>query len=208
MTPTNLLFLGLTIAVLAVQTGVAGAVTRLLPLQVLTPVLACSAWLVIAPSLVEGAVWWTMPVGLALIAVAVLLRRHRRSKGGSTGPEAATELLGIVFLVSAFVVRAVTDSVAWAVLVVAIGLLVTGWGVATRMRRRVVAGAAVVIGATVLLIVVPLAALLPTWGGAGVWIIVAGLGILAVGAATLLERGRTAVTGLWHRLGDPGSGWE
>ena len=76
------------------------------------------------------------------------------------------------------------------------------------MRRRVVAGAAVVLGAAVLLVAVPLVALLPGWGGAGAWLVIAGAGALAVVVATLLERGRAAVTGLWRRLGDPDAGWE
>ena len=196
------------VAVLAVQAGVAGYVARSLALTVLTPLLACAAWLIAAPHLVDGgAPWYTVPVGIALLVVAALLRRDRRP-GSATGVEAATELLGVAFLVGAYAARAVTESVGYAVVAVILGLVVTGWGVATKVRRRVVAGAAVVLGSVVLLIAVPLVALLPGWGGAGAWLVVAGAGAIAVVAATLLERGRTAVTGLWRRLGDADAGWE
>ena len=208
LAPADPLVIAPLVAVLAVQAGVAGRVLGSLPFQLLTPVLACTAWLVAAPRLVDGgAPWYTVPVGIALLVVAALLRRDRRP-GTPVGPEAATELLGIAFLVGAFVVRAVTESVAQAVVVALLGLLVTGWGVATKVRRRVVAGAAVVLGAAVLLVAVPLVALLPGWGGAGAWLVIAGAGALAVVVATLLERGRAAVTGLWRRLGDPDAGWE
>ena len=60
----------------------------------------------------------------------------------------------------------------------------------------------------VLLVGVPLVALVPAWGDAGAWLLVAGVGAVAVVGATVLEKGRSAVSGLWLRLGSDDGGWE
>ncbi|MGP7959402.1 hypothetical protein ACTVCO_01125 [Sanguibacter sp. A247] len=227
------------LATAAVQVAAWGLGKNALPGQILSPILATGAWLVVAPHLTTGAAWSTVPVGLALLMVASLLRAERRRRvgalpgassrvepGGAPAPgsptvrstdpaldmilgaEAATELLGVAFLVGAFVVRAVDESVAWALAVLVIGAAIAVWGLTSKVRRRVMTGAALVLVAAVLLVGVPLVALLPGWGSAGAWLVVAGLGAIAVLGATVMERSRSAVTGMWRRLGDDTEGWE
>ena len=61
------------------------------------------------------------------------------------------------------------------------------------MRRRLISGIVIVLAALVVLVAVPLVRLLPSWGNAGLWVIVAGLGLVAVVAATTLERSRAVL---------------
>jgi len=70
------------------------------------------------------------------------------------------------------------------------------------------AGVLVVGVAVVLVVAVPLVRMLPAWGGAGVWLLFAGVGLAAVLVATLLERGRTAVRGALGRVNELTAGWE
>ncbi|MBC7550575.1 MAG: hypothetical protein H7269_06700 [Cellulomonas sp.] len=88
------------------------------------------------------------------------------------------------------------------------GIAVVVWGLMTRVRRRVAIGAVVVVTAMVVLVVVPLVALLPAWGGAGLWIMVAAVGLVAVLAATMLEKVREAARSTRHRWSDLTTGWE
>lgn len=237
----------LVLAAGAVQLAAWGTGKHTLAAQLLSPVVAVGAWLVVAPHLTTGAAWSTVPVGLALLVVASLLRAERRRRTAALGvepqtvgrqtaglqgsasqagpgaatayrtdptldlvgsAEAATELIGVAFLVGAFVARTVDESVAWAVVVLVIGAAIASWGLVSKVRRRVMTGAALVLAAAVLLVGVPLVALLPGWGSAGAWLVVAGVGAVAVLGATVLEKSRSAVSGLWRRLGDDSEGWE
>lgn len=126
--------------------------------------------------------WVTVPIGLAILVVVALWRRDREQHGG---PVASTEfivveLVGIGFLVGSALVQTLTEALAYAVLAGAIGLGVLAWGVVTKVRRRVAAGAAVVLTSVALLIGVPLVNLLPSWEGAGLWVPIGGVGLLAV----------------------------
>jgi hypothetical protein len=62
--------------------------------------------------------------------------------------------------------------------------------------------------ATALGLAIPLVQLLPSWGGAGLWILIAGIGILAVLVATFLEQGRTAIQAGLGRFSDETKEWE
>src|SRR5674476_807317 len=132
--------------------------------------------------------WYTVAIGLALLAVVAIWRRDQRQLqvDPATGPAIGLELVGIAFLVVSSLVQAVTVSLLHA-------LVAMGLGVAV---------------AVVLLVAVPLVRMLPAWGGAGVWLLLAGVGLAAVLAATLLERGRTAVRGALGRVNEVTAGWE
>jgi len=201
-------------AAVAVQLGAWGVARRSLAAQVLSPLAAALAWLVLAPSLTDDSLWWTAPLGLALLVDAALVRRDRRARADRALPprtaaaEASLELLGTAFLVGPAVVRSVEQSVAWAAPVLLVGALLFLWGAVAKVRRRLVLGTATVLVATVLLVGVPLVAAVPAWGDAAAWLVVAGVGVAAVVGATALERGRAAVSGLWRRIGADGDGWE
>ena len=89
-----------------------------------------------------------------------------------------------------------------------LGAAIAGWGVLTHVRRRLQLGAGIVIAAAAVLVLVPLAHLLPAWSSAMLWIVIACLGLAALLFATLLEQGKAVVRrGLddLHRLTE---GWE
>lgn len=199
------------LAVAALQAASSGVALRSVALQSAAPVLACGSWLVFASEALDAnPQWFAVPVGLALLAVAGLWRRDRRTRGepAATTDVALVELVGIAFLVGSSFVQTFTISVAYAALAAAIGLLVAGWGLVTRVRRRLVAGILVAVVGVVLLVMVPLVRLLPAWQGAWLWILVVVVGLLALGAASLLESGRTMVRKGRIRFVDLTQGWE
>ncbi len=193
-----------------VQVAGAGVAWRKVGLRLAAPVLAWLTWAALVPEVAAGAPgsWYTLPVGLALLAVVALWRAERRSRGLAPAdpPGIALELTGIAFLVVTSWVETFTVSVLHALLAAAIGVAVLLWGLITRVRRRVAAAAVVVLVSLVLAVAVPLVALLPAWGGAAVWVAVAVLGLVAVLVATLLEKGRLAVRSVAARAG--AEGWE
>ncbi len=199
------------LAVAAVQAAACGATLELLWVQAVSPMLACAAWLVFASeSLPDDPQWWAMPIGVTLLAVVGLWRsdRGRRGLPLATSPIVAVELAGVSFLVGAWAVQAVVSSLAYTLPLLALGVLIAAWGVVTRVRRRVGEGATVVLAAVVLVVAVPLVHLLPSWGGAGLWILIAGIGVTAVLVASLLEQGRAAVRRSRERFAQVTADWE
>ncbi|HUX70615.1 MAG TPA: hypothetical protein VMV41_08915, partial [Cellulomonadaceae bacterium] len=199
------------VAAAAVQVAAAGVILRRLALQVLGPLLACVAWvLLMGVAGVRGPRWYTAAVGLALLAVVSLWRRDRRRQNAAvaTLEIVALELLGIAFLVGAPVAQAFTESVGSAFIATGIGIGLGVWGVGTRVRRRVTTAAVVILSSLAVVVAVPLVTLLPAWGGAGMWIAVAVIGLVAVVGATMLERAQDAVTGTRARLAEWTAGWE
>ncbi len=189
-----------------IQVAAAGYAWRKVGMRLAAPVLAWATWAALVPELAAGASasWYTLPVGLALLAVVSIWRAERRAQGlaPSDPPGIALELTGIAFLVVTSWVQAFTVHMVHALLAAAIGIAVLSWGLSTRVRRRFAAGAVVILVSLVLAVMAPLVALVPVWGGAAVWIAVAVLGMVAVLVATLLERGRAAA----DRAGE--RGWE
>jgi hypothetical protein len=199
------------LAVAAIQAAAAGVALHRVLLQMAAPVLAVASWLVFSLEALDGNPQWiTVPIGLAVLVVVALWRRDRRERGASVASSeiVVVELIGIVFLVGSALVQTFTDSLAYAALAAAIGLGVVAWGALTKVRRRVAAGAAVVAVSVTLLIGVPLVNLLPSWEGAGLWILIGGVGLLAVLVASMLERGKAAVRKTMTRLADATVGWE
>ncbi|MGB7981190.1 MAG: hypothetical protein WCF36_10415 [Candidatus Nanopelagicales bacterium] len=205
----NLLVVAL--AVSSLQAACVGSALRNLSIQALSPLLACAAWLVFAAEALTGRVqWWTAPVGLALLVVVGLWRRDRIRQGEPpSSPEmVAVELAGIGLLVGASLVLMVTESLAHVLPALALGVAITVWGMITQVRRRVLAGGVVVLAAAVLVLAVPLLQNLPDWGGAGMWILIAGVGITALLIASLIEQGRSATNAAIGRFSDLTKEWE
>ena len=105
-------------------------------------------------------------------------------------------------------VQAFTANVGHAFVATGVGLGVAMWGVGTRVRRRVAAGAVVILSSLAVTVAVPLVRVLPAWGGAGTWIALAVTGMGAVLGASMLERARDAVTVTRTRIGEWTAGWE
>lgn len=199
------------LAVAALQAASSGVALRSVALQSAAPVLACASWLVFASeALNANPQWFTLPIGVALLAVVALWRRERRSRSAPVAsPEiVAVELVGVAFLVGSSFVQTFTSAVGYAALAAAISLLIAGWGLVTRIRRRLVAGIFLAAVGAVLLVMVPLVRLLPAWQGAWLWVLVVVIGLVALGAASLLESGREMVRSRRRRFADITQGWE
>jgi hypothetical protein len=173
--------------------------------------LACAAWVVFAAGAVgDNPQWYTLPMGLALLVAVALLRQDARARGGDPSSRGIVTLesVGIAFLVGASFVQAVTDSLAYVVLALLLGAGVGGWGLLTKARRRVVAGGFVVVAAIVVLLAVPLVSLLPSWQGTALWVFLAGAGLVAMLAATAIEKGRLVARKALARYVALGDEWE
>ncbi|KGM14861.1 hypothetical protein N867_14655, partial [Actinotalea fermentans ATCC 43279 = JCM 9966 = DSM 3133] len=199
------------LAVAAVEAAAYGVALRVLGLRAAAPVVAWLAWAFYAADALGGVVaWYTVPVGGAMIAVVEIWRADRRQRvlPPSDPSLAALDVAGIGFCVVASFVAAFTVSVLHALVAAGIGVLVFLWSLLTRVRRRLLAGAAIVLAGVVVAVVLPLVELVPAWGGAGMWVLVALVGLLVVLAATFLERGRAAVRDGRTRLAEATAGWE
>ncbi|GAA2154437.1 hypothetical protein GCM10009826_14580 [Humibacillus xanthopallidus] len=199
------------LAVAAIQAAACGVALHRVLLQMAAPVLALSAWIVFSLDALDGnPQWMTVPTGLAILAVVALWRRDRQERGGDVAATeiVVLELVGVGFLVGSAWVQTFTETLAYAALAATIGLAVVGWGVVTRVRRRVAAGAVIIAVSVVLLIGVPLVGLLPSWQGAGLWVLIGGLGLIAVLIASMLERGKAVARKTMTRLAEATAGWE
>jgi hypothetical protein len=205
-----LLLVGPLVAV-ASQCAAIGVALWQVWLQALAAPVLCVAWVVFADAALGGDPQWaTVPIGLTILVVVGLWRGDRRRRGERLDAldVVVPEMFGIAFLVGAFFVEAVTHALWQAVVVAGLGVAVTVWGVLTRVRRRLVAGGGVVGAGLLLLLAVPLVRLLPSWEGAGPWVLIAGLGLVAVVAASLVERGKAVTRKGVARFGTLTAGWE
>jgi hypothetical protein len=197
--------------VAAVMSAAIAVELRSLVAQVCTPVLVCAAWIVYAAEALDGNPQWVaVPVGLTLLVIVGLLRHRMRTTGQDPArlEVVSLELVGIATLVGSSFVQAFTAALAYAALAAVLGLLVAGWGVLTKVRRRVTTGVAIAFAGLLVLVGVPLAQLLPAWSGVTLWVTIAIVGLLAIVGATLLEKGRTALrTGL-DSFAAVTEGWE
>jgi hypothetical protein len=197
--------------VAAAWSATLGIVLRSNAALVFAPLFACTAWIVFAADALAGsAQWYTVPIGLTLLVVVALVRRDARGRGRdpSAASVVALEMVGIAFVVGAALVQSVTTSLVYTAVALALGLAIGAWGVVTKVRRRVAAGVAIVVAAMVLLVALPLVQLLPAWSSALLWACIAGVGILALLAATLLEQGRSVVRRVLKGFGELTEGWE
>jgi hypothetical protein len=199
------------LAASALQAAAVGIVLRNTRVQMLSPVLACAAWLVFSSGAMgDNAQWVTVPLGLAILSVVELWRQDRKRRGASVAATeiVVLELAGVAFLVGASFVQTVTVAVAYATLAATLGLAVIGWGVLTRVRRRLAAGALIVLASLVMLIAVPLVGLMPAWQGATLWVLIAAVGLVALLVASFLEQGKAAAQKGMSRFSEATAGWE
>ena len=102
----------------------------------------------------------------------------------------------------------VTESPSYALPALMLGSGIAVWGVITKVRRRVMSGVVVVLIAAVLLVAVPLLNLLPEWRGAGLWVLIACVGIAAMLVAGLMEQGKSAANAAIGRISEVTRDWE
>jgi hypothetical protein len=192
------------------------ALHRLVP-QLAGPLLLLAAWYLLTAEALRGeVVWMTAPVGVTMLAMVGLVRRNVASLGGHGTPDTVIPLewVGMGLLIAPSAVEVLAGRIAFAILLLTVGVVLAGWGVTTQVRRRLYAGALSVVLAVVLVVGVPLAELAasadygPTSGSAVFWLLVAGIGVVAIIVAVFLEQGRAKVREVRQRLHDLTDGWE
>jgi len=199
------------LAVAALQAAAVGVANRSIHVQMLAPAFAAAAWIAFALDALGGDPQWIVaPVGLAVLVAVGLWRRDRRQLGQAVADPVvvALERVGVALLVGPSLVQAVTDSVAYVPVVLALGLAVTAWGAITKVRRRLALGALIVLLAVLILVAVPLVQLLPSWEGAALWVLIAVVGLVAVLVAAFLERGKAAARKGLARFAEVTQDWE
>jgi hypothetical protein len=194
-----------------IECATAGLILRRTHLVAVSPLFAAAAWLLYASEAFRGEVqWFTVPSGLALLALVTIERDGRaRSNRSRVTPELlALEVTGMVVCVAAALVEIVTVSPIRGSVAIVLGAGLATWGAMTEVRRRATFGAATVVLAVVLLLAVPIADLVPHVRGPALWLVLAGAGLVFILVATMLERGRTKVRELLRRLDELTEGWE
>jgi hypothetical protein len=91
---------------------------------------------------------------------------------------------------------------------VGVGLSLSLWGVVTKVRRRLFGGLVGVVTAVTLMLVGPIARLVPAVEGPVLWAALVLLGVLLVVVATSLERGRARLARSLRRLDEMLGAWE
>lgn len=168
-----------------------------------------AAWVLFAVDAAYGnPQWFAVPVGLAVAVTSDLTRRRARTVGPTGVILAYLDALAAVLILGPSLVQAVQLSVAYGLLVMLLGTLLTGWGLLTRIRRRLVIGAGSVVTGALLLVVVPLARVIPQFRGPALWATVIVLGVALIGAAVGLERGRSTVRVSVQKLRELTSDWD
>ncbi len=190
----------------------AGIVLRRLEALAASPVFAGAAWLVGIGALIrEDAMWWAVPVGLAAVSIAEIGRwwdRHREPLEDRKRALVGLEYAGMAALVAAPLDEIVTVSSSRAIPAVLIGLLLAGWGLLTKVRRRLFVGAGGIVLAIVLVFGGQIAKLVPKVTGAAMWVVLVAIGIVLILIATSLERGRARIAAAIKRIDELFADWE
>ena len=196
---------------LAAEALVAGLLVRQAQLLAAAPVLACAAWLVFASAALTGEpMWFTVPSGVAVLSVLEVVRwdRRQRSQPPASPELVAVELLALAVILGVAPIQVVLGEPWAGVTGIGLGVAIAAWGVETRVRRRLWAGAGAVALCLVLLAVLPLVRNVPEIGGSALWLVLAGLGAMVVVAATTIERARPRLQSALHHLHERLEGWE
>jgi hypothetical protein len=194
-----------------VEFAVAGVTLRRPHLVAPAPLFVLAAWLVFATDAFTAEVqWFTVPSGVAMLAVVAIERRARRIEDV---PPVSIELLtleytGMLLLVGAALMETIAIGPLRGLVAVAAGAGLAVWGAITRVRRRAWFGAAAVGAAGALMLAGPIARLVPRFRGPALWALLVVVGAMLIVAATMLERGRAKVAELVRRLDRLMEGWE
>lgn len=176
-----------------------------------SPVLLCVAWLLFASHALEGeAQWFTVPIGLATLAVVAVVRDVRRSNELIPVTQAIVvmDIVGMAFVVGASLVETLAVSPVRGLYAIGFGAAIAAWGAYTRVRRRAAFGAGTVVLAATLMLAGPLARVVPEIKGPAVWIGLVAVGVVVIAVASGLERGKATLDAAVRRAEELTRGWE
>jgi hypothetical protein len=213
----NRSLLVVSLLVTTAEAAATGALVHRVELLQLASATACGAWIVIATGELVGVVdWFTIPVGVTLLAIISLHRegRRRRQLPAKTHPIVAAECLGMGLITGPPLTETVFDAPVFGAVAIGGGALLAAWGGSTRVRRRVLFGSVSITLAIVLLIGTPITRVVTKprddsgAGPIGLWLALAAAGVVALAAAAMIEEGRRRVRRVVLRIGQLTDGWE
>jgi hypothetical protein len=193
----------------AAQSAGIGLVLRRPGVLALAPAFAVAGWFVLlVETPVDGTVWMTIPIAVALLAEVEVARwwRRQQSQQPTSREVLILELAAIGLLALPPLTELFTTGLGVAVVAVALAAALLLWGVVTRVRRRVVAAAALATGTAVLTIAAAAAGQAPT--SAFVWIVTAGVGVALLLVVALVEASRSRGGGRLRRFDELTADWE
>jgi len=120
----------------------------------------------------------------------------------------ALEYVGMAFVVGDGLVESVVTSPWRGLFALAFGTGLAVWGAFTKVRRRLLFGAAAAFLAVVLIVGGPIASLAPSVTGPVLWVVLAIAGVVLIAIATGLERGREKVAAAIRRVNTLTEDWE
>ncbi len=172
------------------------------------PVLALGFVLAVAESVSGSAQWLSIPAGLVLLAEAEIFRLLALPSGKSLDLRtfAILEWIGLGVLAAPPFVEMFTVSLFVSLIALAVGVVTFFWGVATRVRRRVLSAVALVVATLVMTVFAAAAQGAPD--SAFFWIVAIGIGFAVMLVAGLGEAYRSKKGRAMTRFYQLMEGWE
>ena len=184
--------------------------TRSLPglLAIGPPVLGIAFVLSVSESVGGSAQWYTAPLGIVVLTEVEIFRTMPRFSDptGDRSFVVLVEWIGLGILAAPPLVEMFTLSLFAGLLSLAVAAAVFVWGVATRVRRRVVAAASLSVATLVLMLFAAAAGSAPD--SAFFWILAVGIGFAVMLVAGLVEAYRSKKGKTMARLDQLMVGWE
>jgi hypothetical protein len=204
--PRLLVAVLLSIGVQAVAVGI--TLDRPGILAVGPPVIAAALILMISESAAGSTQWYTIPIGIGLLAEVEILRKARRT---SDRDVKSTDILvlewsGVGLLAAPPLIEMFTSGIWLGLMAFGVAGLLLLWAVVTRVRRRAVAAASLAIAAAILMLFAAAAGGAPD--SAFFWIVAVGVGFAVTLVAALVEAYRTRKGHVMARVGEMMEGWE
>jgi hypothetical protein len=198
-----------TLLALGVQAAASGLALRRPALLSLAPGFVLAAWLVIAGESLGGNVqWYTAPIAVALLIEVDVARWDRRLRGASlpTRELLLLEWSGVGLLALPSLTQMFTQGLVFAVVAAASAAALLFWAVVSRVRRRVIASAALATATSVLTIAAAVAGRAPA--SAIFWILIVGVGFTVMLVVAMVEAYRSRTGHVMARFDQLAEGWE
>jgi hypothetical protein len=201
---------GLLVALLlsvGIQASAVGRISdRLLASAAGPPLLGAGFLFAIWESVSGSVQWYTVPLGLVVLAEVEIFRRLRHRAGPDGLEIVAVEMAGLGLVAAPALVEMFTAGLPFGLVAFGVAAACFIWAILTRVRRRVVAAAAIALVTAVLLIFAAAASQAP--GSAFVWVVAVGVGFSVMLVAALVESYRSKKGRLMSRLDQLMTGWE
>ncbi len=189
---------------------IAVGLTRALPgvLAIGPPVLAVAFILSVIESVSGSAQWYTAPLGLVLLAEVEIFRSLPRFADPDDDPSLIIllEWAGLGILAAPPLVEMFTVSLFVGLAAIVVSIAVFIWGVATKVRRRVIAAAGLATATLVLALFAAAAGSAPE--SAFFWIVAVGIGFAVMLVAGLVEAYRSKKGKTMVHLDQLMEGWK